>query len=166
MNKFYETVVKYDRIGESGNIEKVTEQILLTAESCTDAEATVIKSIESFIKGECDVMSVKQSKYSEYITDEDFVDQQGGDILHSTYKNDNAKIEADKYFAVKVSYIEIAENSKKKKIPNHYMIRATSTDAAFKLTELFLQDYIVDYEVNSIVETKIVDVVLKDSLTK
>lgn len=159
MNRFYETVVKYDRIGEAGNVEKVSEQILLTAVSCTDAEASVIKSLEAFIKGECDVISVKLSKFTEFIPENDIISQVDGDVQRMMNKNSEASTEADKYFAVKVSFIEIDEKGKKKKSPNHYMVHATSTDAAFRTVELFLKGTMADYEVNSVVETKFVDVI-------
>ena len=53
-----------------------------------------------------------------------------------------------------------------KKVPHHYLVHATSTDAAFRTVEIFLHDSIGDYEVNSIVETKIVDVIMEDVITK
>ena len=166
MKRFYETVVKYDRIGAEGTIEKVTEQIVVSAVSCTDAEASVIKGIEDFVKGECDVTLAKLSKYTEYIPEESAISKIDGEVQRMLNKNSEASTEADKYFAVKVSFIETDDKGKKKKVPVHYLVYATSTDAAFRTVEIFLDDSIGDYEVNSIVETKIVDVIMEDVITK
>lgn len=162
MNRFYETVVKYDRIGAEGNLEKVTEQFVIDAVSCTDTEAIITKELESAINGDFDVMSVKLSKYTEFIPENDIISKVDGDVQRMMNKNSEASTEADKYFAVKVSFIELNESGKKKKIPNHYIVHATSTDASFRTVEQFLKDSMADYEVNSIVETKIVDVITSE----
>ena len=51
MKRFYDSVVKYDKMVEDGKIEKVSEQFLVSAVSITDAEAVLYAELESSIKG-------------------------------------------------------------------------------------------------------------------
>ena len=138
MKRFYDSVVKYDKMVEEGTIEKVSEQFLVSAVSPTDAEAVLYAELESSIKGQCDVTKIVLSKVSEVIVDVE--------------DDDN------KYFTVKISYLEKKDNGKIKKIPDYFLVHAQSTEAAYNAVEAFQKETIGDYEVNSIVETKIVDV--------
>lgn len=138
MKRFYDSVVKYDKMVEDGKIEKVSEQFLVSAVSITDAEAVLYAELESSIKGQCDVTKILLSKVSEVIAD---IEDDG-----------------NKYFTVKISYLEKKDNGKIKKIPVYYLVYAQSTEAAYNAVETFQKEAIGDYEVNSIVETKIVDV--------
>lgn len=160
MKRFYETVVKYDRTGETGNIDRVTEQYLLNAVSCTDAEASLIADLEPFIKGQCDVTSVKLSKYTDFIPENESISMVDAEAKKISGQNSNSSSEADKYFAVKLSFISLDENSgKEKKTPYHYIVHASSTSAANDTVEEYMTGTMADYKINNIVETKIVDVI-------
>lgn len=160
MKKFYEAVVKYDRIGTDTNVERVTEQYLLSSVSCTDAEASLIKDLESFIKGECEVTSVKVSKYCEFIPENQSICLVDGAAKRLVNQNSTASDVANKYFAAKISFITVEEKKgKKKKTPYYYITHATSVDAANDTVCEFMKDSMTDWEINSVTETKIVDVI-------
>jgi len=161
MKRFYEAVVKYDRMGEAGTPEKVTELYVLDSVSITDAEATLIADLEAFIKGECDVTSIKLSKYSEFIPENMFISAVQTAMNTIEVNVDEQKANS-KYFAVKISFLVIDEKGKEKKTPYHYIVQATSVEAANKTVWLFMKDSVADYQINNIVETKVIDVILMD----
>jgi hypothetical protein len=161
MKRFYENVVKYDRIGETESVERVTEKYLVNAVSCTDAEASLIKDLEPFIKGQCDVTSVVLSKYIDFIPENEIISTVDGQVKRTMNQNSNASDEADKYFAAKVSIITIPEgkSKKKKKTPYNYIVHATSVDAANDTVVQFMKGSLCDWEINGVTETKIIDVI-------
>jgi hypothetical protein len=160
MKRFYENVVKYDRIGEKESVERVTEQYLVDAVSCTDAEASLIADLEPFIKGQCDVTSVKLSKYTAFIPENESISMVDAEAKKISGQNSKSSSKADKYFDVKLSFISLDENSgKEKKTPYHYLVHATSNSAANDTVEEYMSDSMADYKINNIVETKIVDVI-------
>jgi hypothetical protein len=159
MKRFYEAVVKYDRMGEAGTPEKVTELYVLDSVSITDAEATLIADLEPFIQGECDVTSIKLAKYAEFITYNMFLSAK---LVGENTIEVNADEEQpnSKYFAVKISFLSIDDKGKEKKTHYHYIVQATSIETANKTVMLFMKDSMCDYQINNIVETKVVDVIL------
>ncbi len=158
--KYYEAVVKYDRMGEKVTIERVTEQYLIYAVSITDAETTLIKDLEPFIKGFCEVTSIKLAKYTEYIPFNILLSTK---ILCVNVFEVNADVSAPekcKYFGVKVSFLSLDENTGKiKKTPTHYLVIAESLNNAERYTQFYIKGSMADYEINNIVETRIVDVI-------
>lgn len=158
--KYYEAVVKYDRIGEKATTERVTEQYLIYAVSITDAEATLIKDLEPFIKGFCEVTSIKLAKYTEYIPFNILLSTKILSVNVFEVNADTTAPDNCKYFGVKVSFISIDENTgKKKKTPTHYLVIAENLNDAERYTQYYIRDSMADYEINNIVETRIVDVI-------
>ena len=164
MNRFYETVVKYDGLSESGEPIKVQQQFLFDALSCTEAEAKTIQEIQDFVKGIVEVTSVKVSKYTEFVP---------YDILQDTMRILRAENSADEvmknelpdkliHYGVKVNYLQTQENGKVKKVPQHFMVAAVSVETANDTIKQYLKGTMADLEVASIVETKIVDVIMND----
>lgn len=160
MKRFYEVVVKYDRLSDAGEPQKVTEQYLFAAVSCGDAETQMTEYIQAFVKGEMDITSIKLSKYSEFIPDNILVNAHvvGMNAIEVNVPSN----EELKYFAVKVSFLTVDDKGKTKKTPFHYITKAVSVEAANKTVFWFMKGTIADYEINNIVETKIIDVVLTD----
>lgn len=163
MKEFYETVVKYDTLTEIGEPVKVNHQFLIDALSCTEAEAITIKEVQPFAKGDIKVTAVKLSKYSEFIPENGGISLIDSEAKKLLQQNSNASSTADKYFGVKLSFIELNDKGKEKKIPYHYIVHATSVNAANDTTVEFMKGSMADWEINNIVETKIVDVILVDS---
>lgn len=160
MKEFYESVVKYDTLSETGEPVKVNQQFLIDAMSCTEAEAITVREVQPFAKGEIKVTAVKLSKYSEFIPENEDISVVDSEAQRLLQQNSNASNSADKYFAVKLSYIETNDKGKPKKTPYHYIVHATSVNAANDTTVQFMKGSMADWEINNIVETKIVDVVL------
>jgi len=166
MKKFYESVVKYDKTSESGEPVKVTEQYILTGMDCADVEQKLLADIAPFVQSESEIVSIKVSKYSEFIP-ENILISNVTSVMQNTMtiemkEEDKA---TPKYYGAKISFITLDEaKGKEKKTSVHYLVQAVSVEAANKTVKLFMHDTLSDYEVNNIVETKIVDVLLEDSV--
>lgn len=161
--RFYEAVVKYDRMNDEGAVVKATELYLLEAVSCTDAEAIVTREVEPYVQGSMEVTSVKVSKYVEFIPENEEISLVDGENKRMFGENKNASKIADKYFGVKVSFVTLDEKSgKEKKCPFYYVVHATSVEAATDTLYEFMKGTVSDYEINNVVETKIADIIINE----
>jgi len=158
MIKFYEAVVKYDRMGEEGTPKKVTEQYLLDAVSIGETEKLLIAELEGM--GEIDITSIKLSKYCEFIPYNILTGAVVTGENQITIDSDETE-DDHKYFDVKLSFITLDEmKGKEKKTAFRYITKASSVEAAGKTVKLFMAGSLADWEINNIIETKIVDVLL------
>lgn len=162
MIKFYETVVKYDAISDTGEPVKVQQQFLIDAMSCTEAEARTIKEVADLVKGQSEVSSVKVSKYLELIPENPLLNMKvfGGNNVQVDLDEDKQE---RKYYGVKISYIQVNDNGKTKRVPFHYITPATGVSQVQKAVFLHMKGSMADWEINNIVETKIIDVILTDA---
>ncbi len=139
MRNYFETTVKYEKTAENGKVVKISEKYLIDAVSFTDAEARIIQEMKPFISGEFVVSAIKRARINEIF--------------------ENVKFESDRYFKAKVNFITInEEKSVEKKTASYMLIRATDIKDAREALEFGMKGTIADYEVESITETKIVDV--------
>lgn len=148
MNRFYETVVKYDKEFETGEQVKVQQQFLIDALSCTEGEARTLEEVQPYISGAVEVVSVKVSKYTEFVPYDIIVKNETQSTLT--------------HYGVKVNNIIEQENGKIKKNPQYLMVAAISVEAANDTIKYYFKDALADFEIASIVKTKIVDVIIYD----
>lgn len=136
MNRYFEVGIRYDKTMEDGTQKRVTELYLVNAFTFTEAEARIINEMSAYISGEFDVVSIKITKYSEVLD------------------NDGTR-----YYKAKVNTIEIDERtSKEKKTPTFFLVRAKSIEDARKAVLDHLSTSMLDFEIEALQETKIVDV--------
>lgn len=136
MNRYFEVGIRYDKTMEDGTQKRVTELYLVNAFTFTEAEARIINEMSTYISGEFDVVSMKITKYSEVLD------------------NDGTR-----YYKAKVNTIEIDERtSKEKKTPTFFLVRAKSIEDARKAVLDHLSTSMLDFEIEALQETKIVDV--------
>lgn len=139
MHNFFECKIRYEKVMEDGTNKKVTEPYLVDALSFSEAEKRIIEEMKPFITGEFTVEAIK--RYN--ITD-----------LFETGDTD-----ADKWFKVKLNYITLDENSgREKKTSNYMLVQAVNIKDAQKRFDEGMKGSIVDYQVEKIIETKIMDV--------
>lgn len=136
---FFEVRVKYDKMMENGVIKRVTEAYAVDAMSFTEAEERITDQMRPFIQGEFEVVAEKRAKYTEIKFDE-------GDL----------------FFLVKFNLITVNEEGQEKRAPMHVMFREQDFDEAKKAARLYMKESLVDYEIEFIKETKIMDVFLRD----
>lgn len=136
---WFEAKAKYIKINEDGRERKVSELYLLDAMSYSEAEARIIKEMESIVSGDYYIGSLKKSNISEVVPSDD--------------END------DKWYKVKVSFIDADEVSgKMKKSNQYYLVQASDTKRAQENLEKLLESFVVPYDIASVSDTLFLDV--------
>jgi len=147
MNNWFECKIKIDKTLENGTQKKVTEPYLVDAMNFTDAEARIIKEITPYCNGQLEVVDIKRVKYTEMFT--------------------NEAESADKWYKAKVMFVTLDEKSQsEKKTATLMLVQAGSLkDALFTLEE-GMKGSMVDYEINTLQETNILDVFPLETVEK
>ena len=137
MHNWFECTIRFDKIMPNGISKKVSERYLVDSISFTEAEARIIEEIRPFISGEFTVADIKRAR------------------LNEIFFNENG----DLYYKIKINFLTIDEQSgREKKTPSYMLVQASTIDEAKNnLTEV-MKGTLADYVVESIKETKIVDV--------
>lgn len=134
---WYECRVKYEKTLETGTQKKVTETYLIDALSCSEAESRIIAELAPCVIGDFSVKSVNEVHISEM------------------FKDPNG----DKWYRAKVMFISLDEKSGREVRNASYMlIQAASFDQAKKNLEKGMKGTMSDWELNTISETNIIDV--------
>lgn len=137
MVQWIEVKVRYEKLTEKGVTVKVTEPFLVDALSCTEAEARIVEEVSPFVSDELNVLSVNKTKISEVFWNTD----------------------GDKFYKVKVNFITIDEKTgAEKKSASFILVQASNFAEAFSNFKKGMQGSVADYEIESIAETKLVDV--------
>ena len=137
--KWFETIVRYDKVMESGETKKVSETYVVDAITFGEAEESIAEEMKPYISGDFDIENINPAPYSE--------------IFFSDKDTD------DKYYRVKLAFITIDEKTQKeKKSKVTYLVQAGSLEQARKNTEDVMKGTMIDYEFVSVTETKILDV--------
>lgn len=132
---WFETKYRYDKTNEDGTQKRVTELFVVEAISFTDAEATIIKTMEAYIEAEVKAITIAPYK----------------EVLLSDNDKDN------KYYKIKVAFITIDErNGKERKNSNIYLAQASSTAQAESYITKHFAHMMIDYEVQAVKETQII----------
>lgn len=137
MNKWFLIGVRYVKELQDGTLKRIKELYLLNANSYTDAEARIFTEVGEYIRGEFEVVDIKQKQYADIYQYDD------SDLLWET----------------KVSYIsEDADSGKEKKINQKFLVYAHNAKEAYERIEESLKGIMVTYEIPSIQQSKIVEV--------
>ena len=137
MHKWFECTIKYEKQLEEGKVAKITERYLVDALTFTEAEARIIKEMESLVSGEFKVVNINPQKYSELFWNE----------------------KGDKWFKTKVNFIVLdEEKGVEKKVANYMLVQANDLKEARELLVEGMKGSMADWEIASISETKIIDV--------
>ena len=141
--KWFETIIRYDKTMENGQMKKVSEVYVVDAITFGEAEESIAEEMKPYISGDFDIKNINPAPYSE--------------IFFSDRDTD------DKYYRVKLAFITIDEKTQKeKKSKITYLVQAGSLEQARKNTEEVMNGTIIDYEFVSVTETKILDVFEKE----
>lgn len=136
---WYETTVRYERQTEDGGQKKVSEVYVVDALSFGEAEEVITKEMGAFVTGEFEVKNITPAAY--------------GEIFFSDSDTD------DRWYKAKLSFITIDEKTaKEKRTAVNFLVQAKNIETARRyVVDAFLNTQI-DYEINRLVETKILDV--------
>lgn len=142
--KWFETYVRYDKTMEDGSQKKVTEQYTVDALSFGEAEERITQEMQHYISGEFEVKNINPAGY--------------GEIFFSDNSSD------DRWYKVKLSFITIDKKTEKEKRTHvTYLVQGASTRGAEDNTKKVMDGTAIDYVVDSVSETKILDVFEHDS---
>lgn len=135
--KWFEVKVSYGKVMDDGYEKKVAETYVVEAMSFTEAEALIIKEMR--ISDDLDVVNINPVKFHENV----FNDQENCDI----------------YYKAKLLFVTIDEKTgKEKKAPIYYLVQAASFDDCKNAIRKIMDSTMIDYQVSSVSETKIMDV--------
>lgn len=135
---WYETTVRYERSkGDENNI--ATEAYAVDALSFAEAEQRITEEMEPYCSGEFDVKKIAIAPYAEVFFSEDEDD--------------------DKFFRATVALITLDERTGKEKKNNaNYLVQANNIETARRYVVDAFFNTAMEYEINRLVETKILDV--------
>ena len=136
---WFETKIRYEKTIDDGSQKKVSESYVVDALSFTEAENTIIEEMSAYISGDFKVTDLKQASY--------------GEIFFSDADSD------DKWFKARLAFITIDEKTEKEKRSTiTYLVQAHSVNGAVKHVDEVMGKTMIDYDIVSIADTKIMDV--------
>lgn len=140
MANWIETKVKYEKIRENGAKKVVTEPYLVDALSFAEAEARIIEEVTPYIQGDFKVDAVKRTNILEIFSCEE--------------------VSADKFYKVKAAFITLDEKTGAEKRSNaNFLVQAEGLENALSNFKSGMKGTLGDFEIVSIAETAIVDVI-------
>ena len=138
-SEWYEVKFQHEQTQEDGTQKKVTELYTVDALSFTEAESKITEEMKLYVSGETFIKAITRAPYKEIFFDE--------------------RESADKYYKAKLDFIIIDEKTEKeKKSTITYLVQAASLDEAKKNINEVMGTTMIDYDIQSIAETKIIDV--------
>ena len=136
---WFETSVKYDKMGDAGTPVTVKETYSLESFTFTEAEETIAEELKVYISGEFDVVDMKKAPYKEVFFSENPAD--------------------DRWYKVKAQFIIIDEKTEKEKYSTvTYLVQSNSLQNAVKGICEVLDKGMQDWKLSSVTETKLHDV--------
>lgn len=136
---WYETTVRYERLKDDGNNNIATELYAVDALSFAEAEQRITEEMEPYCSGDYDVKKITIAPYTEVFFSEDEED--------------------DKFFRATVALITLDERAGKEKKNNvTYLVQANNIETARRYVVDAFSNTAMEYEINRLVETKILDV--------
>lgn len=140
MANWIETKVKYEKTLENGAKKVATEPYLVDALSFAEAEARIIEEVTPYIQGDFKVEAVKRTNILEIFFSEE--------------------ASADKFYKVKAQFITLDEKTGAEKRSNaNYLVQAESLENALSKFKAGMKGTLGDFEIVSMAETAIVDVI-------
>ncbi len=138
--KLFECTVRY----RNTQNKRKREVYMLDALSCAEAEARIIKELQTYGATDIAVISLKVAQVNDVV-------------------NGQSEAEDQQWYRVKISLITINERTgEKKKAPFYVLIHDDSIDACKQDAANFMHGTLSDWKLSSVAETKIVDVLLQD----
>ena len=138
-SEWYEVKFQHEQTQEDGTQKKVTELYTVDALSFTEAESKITEEMKLYVSGETFIKAITRAPYKEIFFDE--------------------RESADKYYKAKLDFITIDEKTEKeKKSTVTYLVQAANLDEAKKNINEVMGTTMIDYDIQSIAETKIIDV--------
>lgn len=139
MQNWFECKVKFEKQVEEGKTIKTAEAFVIEAVNFTDAETRVIEEVKPYvsISGEFEVANIRKVRLT--------------DIFHS---------DGDKWYKAKLMYIvPDEEKGIEKRTANFVLVQATDLQQAVEIIRKEMNTTAITYEIASVTETIIIDVI-------
>ncbi len=136
MSMWQTVSVRFTKEFPDGTLKRVTEKYLVNTSSFTETEERIYKEVGEFIRGEFIVKAISTTTYADIFQYDD----------------------SEKWFKGVVSYTTEDDNGKEKKVRNTFLVTAPTVKEAYARIEESLKGLMSVFEICSISETNIVDV--------
>ena len=137
---WFEVKMRYDKVHEDGYERKVTESYVVEALSFGEAEKTAIEFLGSYVSGEIQVVNINPMKFQEVFF--------------------NEQESCDRYYKAILQFITIDEKTEREKHTQvYYLVQASSFDNCKDTIRTIMDGTMVDYQIASVSETKVIDVI-------
>lgn len=137
---WFEVKMRYDKVHEDGYERKVTESYVVEALSFGEAEKTAMEFLGSYVSGEIQVVNINPMKFQEVFF--------------------NEQESCDRYYKAILQFITIDEKTEREKHTQvYYLVQASSFDNCKDTIRTIMDGTMVDYQIASVSETKVIDVI-------
>lgn len=137
MSSWFTVSVRYTKQLENGAFKRVTEKYLLAAMTFTDAEARIYEELGNIIRGEFHVTSIVPT------------------TIHDVFCYEDSEI----WNKVKISFTSMDEDTEKpKKSSQIFLVNADTTKDAYERIQESLSTLMVDFTIDSIQVSKIIEI--------
>ncbi len=137
---WFEVKMRYDKVHEDGYEKKVTESYVVEALSFEETENTAIEFLGSYVSGEIQVVNINPMKFQEVFF--------------------NEQESCDRYYKAILQFITIDEKTEREKHTQvYYLVQASSFDNCKDTIRTIMDDTMIDYQIASVSETKVIDVI-------
>lgn len=130
--------VSYDTVDEKGNCKKVQEEYMVEAVTFSEAEFKLMKVLDGYDNPS--VEAVRKEKINDLLLDAD----------------------AEYFFRSTVAMVTVTESLKEKKTRIKMLVAADDVDECRSKIKQWFEDGVCVYEIESIVKTKILEVILQE----
>ena len=138
-SSWFECKVRYEKTQDDGSDKMVNELYVVDALSFTEAEIKIMSEMSAYVSGELKVANINPTNYNE--------------IFFSDIADD------DLWFKARISFISINEKTwKEKRTYITDLVQAKSIERAKRYIDEVMGKSMLDYELKSLSETKILDV--------
>lgn len=139
-SNWFEVKLRYDKVHEDGSEKKVTESYVVEALSFGEAEKTAMEFLGSYVSGEIQVVNINLMKFQEVFF--------------------NEQESCDRYYKAILQFITIDEKTEREKHTQvYYLVQASSFDNCKDTIRTIMDDTMIDYQIASVSETKVIDVI-------
>lgn len=139
-SNWFEVKMRYDKVHEDGCEKKVTESYVVEALSFGEAEKAAMEFLGSYVSGEIQVVNINPMKFQEVFF--------------------NEPESCDRYYKAILQFITIDEKTEREKHTQvYYLVQASSFDNCKDTIRTIMDGTMIDYQIASVSETKIIDVI-------
>ncbi len=139
-SNWFEVKMRYDKVHEDGYEKKVTESYVVEALSFGEAERIGIEFLSQYVSGEIQVVNINPMKF------------------HEVFFNEQES--CDRYYKAILQFITIDEKTEREKHTQvYYLVQASSFDNCKDTIRTIMERTMIDYQIASVSETKVIDVI-------